>query len=242
MKQYIKKWFRFVLFALAALVAIPSQAATMAAIIQLDGTETTGTNALLNVHFYIIDSTAQVSKKCVVTDLSLPIDDPGTWKTSITAAVVTEAANTATCGNFTITQTNVRYLSYEPGDYNYVHTKLTWTKDITKTNLPTTNTNVYIGNSGEGQLINFAGMSQYRFVYHVNKVGTGTQTASLVDVTNAANLIEVADADAAGEHTKDSGWTNLPAWAVGEKIVKPMARSTVATDDPIYRGFLLYVR
>lgn len=244
MKQYIKRWFCVSVFALAALIAVPAQAATIAAVIQLDGTETTGPNALINVHFYIIDSTAQLSKKCVATDLSLPVDSPGTWKTTITSAVVTEAANVVTCGNFTVTQANVRYLSYEPGDYNYVDTKLVWTKDATKLNLPTTNTNVYAGNAGEPQLINFAGMSQYRFVVSVNKVSVGasTITSLLSDVNNAANVIEIADAAAIGEKTLDSGWTNLPAWATGEKVLKPMARTTLNSDDPVYHGFLLYVR
>jgi hypothetical protein len=55
-------------------------------------------------------------------------------------------------------------------------------------------------------------------------------------------VVFVADAAAAGEHNLDSGWLNLPAWMSGAVIIKPVARSTVITDDPIYRGFALYTR
>lgn len=34
----------------------------------------------------------------------------------------------------------------------------------------------------------------------------------------------------------------LPSWANGEMALKPTAKSTVATDDPIYRQFILYLR
>lgn len=211
--------------------------AVYAAYLQLNMLESIGTNAIFDVFYGVVDSTAQTAHFGEVR-VEVPMATPGTWTDSFIDALVTDAA---TMG-YTLTRADVRWLYYEPGDYRNSVQAVNWTKDATKTNLPSTYTNIYAGNAGEGQLVNFTPYKQYRFVVHVNKVGTGTQDAALVDVTNAANLVSVSDTGAAGEHTLDSGWVNLPAWATGEQIVKPMAKSSVTTDDPVYHQFALYLR
>lgn len=210
---------------------------TFAALIQTDMVAPNGTNAVFNIFFGLVDSTTPKATPAEV-QLEVPMDSPGTWKDSFVAAVI---AHAATLG-YTVPISNVRWYPYEPGDYKYTEMVAAWTKDVTKTNLGTSYVNAYAGNAGEAQLVDFSSFKQYRFVVAVNKIGTGTQSAALVDTANVANLVELVDAAAAGEHTLDSGWTNLPAWATGEKIIKPMVKTSLAGDDPVYRSFALYLR
>jgi len=79
---------------------------------------------------------------------------------------------------------------------------------------------------------------------HVNKVGTGTHDSGLMDVTTPANVLVISDAAAAGEKLLDSGWVNLPVWALGQAEIglKPVARDSLGTGDSVYRQFALYLR
>ena len=212
--------------------------AVYAALIQTDMQAPQGADAVFNVFVGIVDTVAQTSVQLVANDVLCPMASPGTWEGLMKDAVLLKAVEYG----YDLTLANLRWYPYVPGDYRPVENPALWTKDITKTNIPATFTNVYLGNAGEGQLVDFFAMKQYRLVAFANKVGTGTQDAGLMDVTNTANVVFVSDTAAAGEHNLDSGWINLPAWMSGQVIVKPVARSSVITDDPIYRGFALYTR
>lgn len=212
--------------------------AVFAALIQNDMIAPVGTDAAFNVYFGIVDTIVPKAEVAVAMDILVPMANPGTWEGLMKDAVVARA----TALGYTLPLANLRWYPYVPADYRPVENPGLWTKDATKTNIPATFTNVYLGNAGEGQLIDFFGMKQYRLVVQVNKVGTGTQDAGIMDVANAANVVSVADTAAAGEHTLDSGWLDLPAWMNGNVIVKPVARSSVTTDDPVYRQFALYLR
>lgn len=117
-----------------------------------------------------------------------------------------------------------------------------WHKDRTLTNIGTAYVNAYVGLNGEQQLVDFTGSTQGRVRYHVNKVGTGTQSWRLLEANGTDVLAEISDAGAAGEKELDSGWVALPAWATGEKNVRPQGKSTTGTDDPVFRGAALYVK
>jgi hypothetical protein len=196
-----------------------------------------GTNVIFDIAYGVVDTVVPKVDPYVVA-VPVEIDSPGTWEESFKNAVVADA----NAKGYVLTLANLKWDIHEPADYRYPQLVAGWTKDITKTNLPATYTNIYIGSGGEGQLFDATPFKQYRFTVFVSKVGTGTQNAALVDIANAANLIELADAAAAGEHSLDSGWVNKPAWMTGEVLIKPMGKSTVTTDDPIYRGFALYLR
>lgn len=213
-----------------------------AAIVQFlgPGGETPGASeAQLGVSYCLFDDGSPVTREVQVYPVAgLTYANRGTWKDLMVQAVIDSAA---TLGH-TLMAANVNWPALEPGDYKIASLEAGWTKDITKTNIGTSQVNVYVGAGGEGQLVQFSRWRQYRLVVHLNKVGTGTVTSRLVDVTNAANVLSVDYSGAAGEATVDSGWTDLPAWATGEQIVKPMAFSSVATDDPIFRQLALYLR
>ncbi|MCK7495199.1 MAG: hypothetical protein MZW92_31960 [Comamonadaceae bacterium] len=101
---------------------------------------------------------------------------------------------------------NLRWDNHEPADYRYAQQVACWPQSVTKTDIGTVYVNAYLGSGGIAQLVNFGGFEQHRWVVQVNKIGTGTQTAGLVDVANAANPTEIADAAAAGELASTT-WT-----------------------------------
>jgi hypothetical protein len=88
---------------------------------------------------------------------------------------------------------------------------------------------------GLGQAtIDFGNAASLSFGVFVNKLGTGTQSWQLWNVTDGVEIARIDDAGAAGERqlsvTVSSG---LPT---GKKLVRVRAKSTVATDDPVYYG------
>jgi len=211
--------------------------AVYAALIQTSMVTPNGANAVFDIYYGIVDSVTPNAYPGEVR-VEVPMDSPGTWTDAFIDAVI---AHAATIG-YTLPKANVRWYPYEPGDYKYAVQAVNWTKDKTFVNLPAAYTNVYAGNAGEGQLVNFGPYKQYRLVIHVNKIGLGTHDSGIMDVTNSANLAVISDAGAVGEKTLDSGWTNLPAWAAGEQLIKPVARDSLATGDPVYHQFALYLR
>jgi len=211
--------------------------AVYAQLLQLNMLPPEGTAAVFDVFFGIVDSGVPKAEPNEVR-INVPMDSPGTWKESFIQAVITKAAELG----YTLTSAGIRWEVTEPGDYKPSFQAVNWTKDKTFVNLPASYTNVYAGNVGEGQLVNTFGCKQYRLVIQVNKIGTGTHDSGVMDVTNSANVIAIADAGAIGEKTLDSGWTNLPAWMAGEQIIKPVARDSLATGDPVYHQFALYLR
>jgi hypothetical protein len=87
--------------------------------------------------------------------------------------------------------------------------------------------------------VDFTGCAQLDLAVRVNKIGTGTQSWQLWDETAAAELMVVDDAAAAGERTLTASKTS--ALPTGVKRVRIRAKSTVATDDPVYYGASLRV-
>lgn len=116
-------------------------------------------------------------------------------------------------------------------------------KDVTKTNIGTAYVNIAVGATGERQLVDFAGFTQFRVLIHWNLVGSGTQNVRVVDqVTQTNVLFESTGQTGAGEKEIDSGWTALPGWATGEKFLVVQGKSTTGADDPVHRRTTLYLK
>lgn len=84
------------------------------------------------------------------------------------------------------------------------------------------------------QRINFTGATQVMFDVLVNKVGTGTQSWQLWNMTDGAQIGVIDDAAAAGDNRLLSATFNVNL--TGEKLVRVRAKSTVAADDPVFYG------
>ena len=88
--------------------------------------------------------------------------------------------------------------------------------------------------------VDFTSVASFDFVVFVNKVGTGTQSWQLWNVTDAAQLAVIDDAGASGDKTLTA--TVSSGLPTGKKVVRVRAKSTVVTDDPVYYGGYLVVR
>lgn len=83
--------------------------------------------------------------------------------------------------------------------------------------------------------IDFTGCTRIDFIVNVNKVGTGTQSWQLWNVTDGSELMVIDDAAAAADNKLLSAakTTNLPT---GVKTVRIRVKSTTAADDPVFYG------
>ncbi len=84
-------------------------------------------------------------------------------------------------------------------------------------------------------LIDFTGYTALEFRVLVNKIGSGTQSWQLWNVTDGQQIALVTDAAAAADNRLLS--TSVSGLALsGVKFVRVRASSTTALDDPIYYG------
>jgi len=82
--------------------------------------------------------------------------------------------------------------------------------------------------------IDFTNVSRIDWGVFVNKVGTGTQDWQLWNLTDSAELGVLSDSGATGAKELTGAITSgIPT---GIKRVRIRARSSVATDDPVYYG------
>jgi len=121
-----------------------------------------------------------------------------------------------------------------------------WVADVTKTNIATSYVYVYSGSTYANQArlpVEFTKYTQYKVFANWNKVGTGTQSLRVVDHANNANVLhEFSDATAAGEKEHDSGWQNIPGWASGGFLLALQMKSTLSTDDPVFRRCVICLK
>jgi len=81
--------------------------------------------------------------------------------------------------------------------------------------------------------MDFTGATHVTFTIFVNKVGTGTQSWQLWNVTDGAQIAVLTDAGAVGDKLLT---TTVSVALTGVKTVRVRARSTVAGDDPWFYG------
>lgn len=82
--------------------------------------------------------------------------------------------------------------------------------------------------------VDFTGCTRIDFVVNVNKVGSGTQSWQLWNVTDGAELMVIDDTGGTGDKVLSANkTTNLPT---GVKTVRIRAKSGTAADDPVYYG------
>ena len=81
-------------------------------------------------------------------------------------------------------------------------------------------------------LIDFSHINTIYWQVFVNKIGTGTQSWQLYNVTDAAQLGVIDDAGATGDKTLSlTITTGIPS---GEKLMRIRAKSTTGADAPVY--------
>jgi len=87
-------------------------------------------------------------------------------------------------------------------------------------------------------LVDFAGVKAVQLAVYINKIGTGTQSWQLWNVTDGTEIGVISDAGAAGEKSLQQ---TFAVALTGVKLVRVRAKSTVAGDDPIFYGGAILV-
>lgn len=114
---------------------------------------------------------------------------------------------------------------------------------ITKTNIGTAYTNILTEINGCRTLVEFTGCSQFRIVLNAVMPGTGLHGVRIIRDDDTGILYENANiSSAVGERELDTGWLPLPEGVNSLEVIRFQGKSTVGTDDPIYKRCVLLVR
>jgi hypothetical protein len=82
--------------------------------------------------------------------------------------------------------------------------------------------------------MDFTNVQHITFGVDVNKVGSGTQSWQLWNVTNSTEIAVINDSGGAGNKSLTTT-VDFPGLS-GMKVVRVRAKSTNAADDPLYYG------
>lgn len=116
---------------------------------------------------------------------------------------------------------------------------------VTKGNIGTSYVPIYTTTftSEHLLLIDFTGIFEVRVVFLWNRIGSGTQQARWVDTTNPANVLVESAGFTTAQDPGDTGWVPLPAAFLDQtKPLQMQGKSTVAGDDPVVFGYLVFGR
>jgi hypothetical protein len=92
---------------------------------------------------------------------------------------------------------------------------------------------------GIGRL-DFTGVTVLRFDVFVNKIGSGTQSWQLWNITDGVEMGVINDAGATGDMKLLSA--SITVSLTGEKVFRVRVKSTNGADDPIYYGSTILPR
>lgn len=117
-------------------------------------------------------------------------------------------------------------------------------QSLVKTNIGTAYIDIYTVafNEENMMVIDCDETKNFRIVYIWDYVGTGTQQLRWVNVANNANILYESPTFTTDRDGIDSGAFVTPSWCSGTVTIEQQAKSTVATDDPVAKGYKIMVR
>ena len=119
-------------------------------------------------------------------------------------------------------------------------------RSVTMTNIGLAYKDIYSATAFDAEhlaWIDFTNATQCRIICIVDYVGTGTQQCRWVDKDNNANVLFENTPYTADMDPNDSGWFAIPAAFLSTtKKIEWQAKSTIAGDDPIMKGYAIYLR
>jgi hypothetical protein len=116
---------------------------------------------------------------------------------------------------------------------------------VTKTNIGTSYADIYATAFDNENLavVDFTGISHIRIIYMVDYVGAGTQQYRWVNAADNTQVLAEASTITADADPADTGWVALPAAFSGTtKTIEMQGKSTTGTDDPVVKGYAIYVK
>lgn len=119
-------------------------------------------------------------------------------------------------------------------------------RSVTMTNIGTSYKDIYSGTAFDEEhlfKIDFSNVTATRMVYLWDYVGTGSQQVRLADLDDNNNVLIEAAAISADQDPGDTGWVALPAaFQNSTKRLEWQGKSTTAADDPVAKGYILYLK
>ena len=117
----------------------------------------------------------------------------------------------------------------------------------TMTNIGTAYKDIYVALADLGNdrhLIDFAGAASFRIVATWDYVGSGAQQIRWVNLDDNLEILYESATFTADQDPLDSGWTVLPAAFSGAvvKTIEMQGKSATAADDPVAKGFRIYLK
>ena len=119
-------------------------------------------------------------------------------------------------------------------------------RSVTMTNIGNAYKDVYSGTAFDQEhllKVDFTGITSIRLVWLWDYVGTGMQQVRVADLADNNNVLVQSATFTADQDPGDSGWLTLPAAFVdATKRLEFQGKSTTAGDDPVAKGYILYVK
>lgn len=116
---------------------------------------------------------------------------------------------------------------------------------VTMTNIGTPYKTIYTTafNPERGFVLETSGYNQFRILFQWDYVGTGSQQLRWVDSGVATNVLWESPTFLVDSDPGDSGWVNISGNFVNiQKKIRWDGKSTIAADDPIAKGYSIYLR
>ncbi len=116
---------------------------------------------------------------------------------------------------------------------------------ITKTNIGATYADIYVAAAfAERNLasVDWTAVTEVRIVWIWDYVGTGAQQVRWVDQANNAVVLYESSTFTADQDPADSGWFAKPVGITGVRTMEWQGKSSVAGDDPIPKGYVIFVK
>ena len=116
---------------------------------------------------------------------------------------------------------------------------------VTMTNIGTAYKTIYATafNPERSVCIFTSGYTQFRLFFQWDYVGTGAQQVRWVDSGVTTNILWESATFTVDQDPGDSGWVNISGNFVGvEKKIMWQGKSATAADDPVAKGYSVYVR
>lgn len=119
-------------------------------------------------------------------------------------------------------------------------------ESLTKTNIGSSYVDIYTTGTAFHQTrldrVDFADVTEVRLIFQWDYVGAGTQQVRIVDRDNNTNVLVESAGFTADQDPGDTGWVAKGAAFTSIHNLEFQGKSTTAGDDPIAKGYALYVR
>jgi len=197
--------------------------------------------------FFPLIAVGQISVRTPDGWLKLGMATQGTDSASVSAEATVDSSVFATTARMADSLDNFSRLAHThvSGGAGMAIVGQVW-RSVTMTNIGNAYKDVYSGTAFDQEhllKVDFTGVTSVRLVCLWDYVGTGTQRVRVADMADNNNVLVEYATFTADQDPGDSGWIALPAAFVNAtKRLEFQGKSTTAGDDPVAKGYILFVK